>query len=140
MRTCIDASVAAKWFNQEDFSEQAVELKDRQVRGDVELVAPALLAYEVGNSIRKNPQLTEGDARDAIISLAALGVVLLPPETGRVGRVMEIARTRRMTFYDAAYLQAAEECQALLITADENQIKTAKGIARAAHIRDLGPV
>jgi predicted nucleic acid-binding protein len=39
---------------------------------------------------------------------------------------MEIARMKRTTFYDAAYLQAAEELKATLLTADETQARACK--------------
>ena len=49
---------------------------------------------------------------------------------------MEIARSRRTTFYDATYLQVAEELNMVLLTADETQLLTAKGVAKAIHIRE----
>ncbi len=138
MNPIIDASVAAKWFNEEEFTEQAVDLKDRQVRAEIELAAPSHLFYEVGNSIWRNPQLSDKDARDAMASLAGLEITLFAPQTERVARTMEIARMRRVSFYDAAYIQTAEECEATLITADEVQLEAAKGIVQAIHLRDTG--
>jgi len=36
----VDASVAGKWFNIEDLSEKAVEIKEACAKGDLELTAP----------------------------------------------------------------------------------------------------
>ncbi len=138
MKLVIDASVAAKWFNQEEFTDRAVEIKDGHVRGEVELIAPSHLVYEVGNSIHRNPQMTDEDARDSISALAGLEIALLPPDAPRLSRTMEISRQRRVSFYDAAYIQAAEEADAALITADEVQHRAARGIVRAFHLRDTG--
>ncbi len=136
MSLILDASVAAKWFNFEELSERAVEFKQAFVEGDVELAAPTHIIYEVGNSIWKNPQLTDRDASDAIVSLTRLGLDLLQPTMKRSARVMEIARTKRTTFYDAAYLQAAEELKRTLLTADQAQVAAAKGIAKTIHLKD----
>jgi predicted nucleic acid-binding protein len=132
----LDASVAAKWFNLEEFSDRAVEFKRALVEGEVEFAAPAHITYEVGNSIWKNPQFTDRDARDAIISFARLELELLEPTTKRNERIMEIARARRTSFYDAAYLQAAEELKTTLLTADQAQIASAKGIVKTLHIKE----
>ncbi len=136
MSLILDASVAAKWFNFEELSDRAVEFKQAFVEGDVELAAPAHIIYEVGNAIWKNPQLTDRDASDAIISLTRLGLDLLQPTMKRSARVMEIARTKKTTFYDAAYLQAAEELKRTLLTADQAQVAAAKGIAKTIHLKD----
>ncbi|MEM3005049.1 MAG: type II toxin-antitoxin system VapC family toxin, partial [Candidatus Bathyarchaeia archaeon] len=68
MRLVVDASVVAKWFNTEELSNKAVEVKDAFVRGALKLVAPIHIIYEVGNSVWMNAQLTDEDASDAIAS------------------------------------------------------------------------
>ncbi len=138
MNLVIDASVVAKWFNQEELSDQAVELKDGHVRAEIDLAAPSHLLYEVGNSVWRNPQLTDEDARSAIAALAGLGIALLGPEGRRAARTMEIAREKKASFHDAAYIQSAEELDAPLITADESQLRAASGIVRVIHLRDAG--
>ena len=136
MSLVLDASVAAKWFNLEDLSERAVKFKDAFVEGKVQLAAPMHILYEVGNSIWKNPQLTDRDAHEAIVSLARLGIELLEPTLKRSARAMEIARTKRTTFYDAAYIQAAEELNKTLLTADQAQATASKGIANTIHLKE----
>ncbi len=136
MSYVVDASVAAKWFNLEELSDKAGEIKEAYVRGKIQLFAPTHLIYEVGNSIWRNTQLTDNDVGNAIISLLRLGLELLAPNEERAGRTMEIARSRRTTFYDATYLQVAEELNMVLLTADETQLLAAKGVAKAIHIRE----
>jgi predicted nucleic acid-binding protein len=58
VKLVIDASVAAKWFNLEELSDKAADIKEAYVKGDLELAAPTHIIYEVGNSIWKNKQLT----------------------------------------------------------------------------------
>lgn len=136
MNLVLDASVASKWFNFEELSERAVEFKEVFVEGELQLAAPMHILYEVGNSIWKNPQLADRDAGDAIVSLTRLGLELLEPTMKRSACAMEIARTKRTTFYDAAYLQAAEELNRALLTADQAQVAAAKGIAKTIHLKD----
>lgn len=136
MSLVLDASVAAKWFNFEELSEKAVECKEAFVGGELQLAAPLHILYEVGNSIWKNPQLAGRDACNAIVSLTRLGLELLEPTAKRSVRAMEIARTKRTTFYDAAYLQAAEELNRALLTADQAQVAAAKGIAKTIHLKE----
>jgi predicted nucleic acid-binding protein len=137
MNYVLDASVAAKWFNIEESSEVATQVKDAHVTGDLELAAPSHLVYEVGNSIWKNPQLTMDDAREAVASILQLGILLLPPNTSRASRAMQIARLKNTTFYDASYLQAAEELKATLLTADETQARACKDIVQVLRLPDF---
>jgi predicted nucleic acid-binding protein len=137
MNYVLDASVAAKWLNIEESSEVATQVKDAHVRGDLELAAPSHLVYEVGNSIWKNPQLTMDDAREAVASILQLGIFLLPPNTSRASRAMQIARLKNTTFYDASYLQAAEELKATLLTADETQARACKDIVQVLRLPDF---
>ena len=134
MRYVLDASVAAKWFNLEESSEEAVRAKDAHVRGDLELVAPTQIVYEVGNTIWRNPLLTLGDAMAAVVSLMGLRLGLFEPEAARVTRAMEIARDGQITFYDAAYIQVAEEVGAPLVTADKRQRTAADGIVETVSL------
>jgi predicted nucleic acid-binding protein len=138
LKVCIDASVASKWFNRERFTDEAVRIKEGHERAEMELIAPAHLIYEVGNSIWRNPQIGDDDARDAIMSLIRLDIGLLPPDAQRAGRAMEIARGSGMSYYDALYIQAAEEFKAVLVTADRGQLRAARKMVRAIHIRDTG--
>ena len=62
----IDASIAVKWFNKEEYSDVADKLKNMHVRGEVVLVAPVLLLFEVANALRYNPDFESEDVEDAI--------------------------------------------------------------------------
>ena len=136
MKLVVDASVAAKWFNLEELSDKAADIKEAYVKGDLELAAPTHIIYEVGNSIWKNKQLTETEANDAVAALLHLSLQLLEPTTERAKRMMKIAKSRNITFYDAIYLQAAEELNMTLLTADDAQITAGRGIVKVTHLRE----
>lgn len=136
MRLVVDASVVAKWFNIEELSDKAAEVKNAYVGGALDLVAPIHIIYEVGNSIWKNGQLAEKDTSDAVASLLRMDIELLTPSIERATRAMEIARLKMTTFYDAIYLQAAEELKTALLTADENQMAAGRGVVKIINLRE----
>ncbi len=138
MKYVLDASVAAKWFNVEEFSDEAVDIMHAHVRGQIELVAPCHIVYEVGNSLWKNPQIDSDSAREAIAALVSLHIELLRPTAARVFRTMEIAKERGLTFYDASYVQATEELDVALLSADGRQIRGARGLIRTVPLWEYG--
>lgn len=137
MKYVVDASVVAKWFNEEEYSDKAVKLKDLHAKGVIELIAPVHVIYEVGNSIWKNKQLSTEDAKEAIAALIQLDLTLISPTRESVKRAMEIARDKNMTFYDAVYIELAERYRVPLITADNTQAEKARDLVKIIHIRDL---
>ena len=54
-RIVVDASVVVKWFVPEKDTGKALKLRDLYIRGDVELLSPTLLYYEVSNALRHHP-------------------------------------------------------------------------------------
>ena len=136
MKLVVDASVAAKWFNLEELSDKAAYIKEAYVKGDLELAAPTHIIYEVGNSIWKNKQLTETEASDALAALLQLSLQLLEPTSERAKRAMKIAKSRNITFYDSIYLQAAEELNTTLLTADDAQVTASRGIVKVTHLQE----
>ncbi|MHA1722006.1 MAG: type II toxin-antitoxin system VapC family toxin, partial [Candidatus Baldrarchaeia archaeon] len=59
------------------------------------------------------------------------------PSRKSVKRTMEIAREKKMTFYDASYVQLAEENNLTLITADSKQLEKSKDLVDVTHIKDF---
>ncbi len=47
-----DASVVAKWFLNEEFSEEATLLRDSFVKDELTISVPSLLNYEILNVLR----------------------------------------------------------------------------------------
>ena len=77
----VDASVAAKWHLQdEDHAVQALLLLERFGRGEIELIAPSQIRFEVPSTfavatIGQRPRLTDSEARAAIEELLSLGII-----------------------------------------------------------------
>lgn len=130
----LDASVAAKWFNNENLTDKALQVRDAFVEGKIELFAPEHLLYEVGNSIWKNKALAPEDAVMAIKSLTDFEIELVRLDAEKAGNAMEIARDLSITFYDAAYVMLANHFDAPLISADQMVLSKSK---KTIHLKDF---
>lgn len=78
----LDASVIAKWYNEEEYRDKTIKIRDRFIDGLLNIKKPLLVIYKVANAINKNTQLSVEDAVKAVGSLMRLmeGVVELLSE------------------------------------------------------------
>lgn len=132
----VDASVAVKWFNEEEFSDQAVALRDNHVSGDVILAAPTLLVWEVCNALRHSEEMGSSDVERAFRDLLDIQVVLWGPDADWAVEAVGEAFKRGITLYDSSYLALAAHLRAPLYTADDKLV--AKAEDRARHISAYG--
>lgn len=118
-RYVVDASVILKWVigkDQEPDQSQANGLLKAWGEGGLELLAPTLWQFEVGNFLgREYPQ----EAATLMKSLLDLKILEVPMTEGICQRCFDWMKKNKVTFYDAAYLSAALEVKGRLITADE---------------------
>ncbi|NTV42094.1 MAG: type II toxin-antitoxin system VapC family toxin [Syntrophobacteraceae bacterium] len=117
-RVVVDASVILKWVlgdRRETDHEKAMDLLDAWVDGRVEVFAPTLWEYEVGNFLGR--ELPE-QATQKMSLLRGLGIVSLPLNEKMHALCFSWMKQNGVTFYDAAYLAAAVETGGILITAD----------------------
>ncbi len=125
----VDASVAVKWFNPEEHSEQALALRDDHIARRVVLAAPSLLVWEVGNALRYSQELGSDDVKAAVRDLLDLQLALQEPDASWMDASVTIAFERGLTLYDASYVGLAEHLRAPLYTADARLLSTAEGVA-----------
>lgn len=115
----VDASVILKWVignERESDHEKSMALLETWTEGDVELSAPILWQYEVGNFLGRRIQEEAMDKMNLLLNLNIRNVTLT---NAMVSRCFAWMRQKRVTFYDASYLAVAFEVQGTLITADE---------------------
>ncbi len=115
----IDASVALKWFVEEEGSDRALRLRDGHLDGSSVLVAPDLMVIEVANALRYKAGLSPEDASTAIADLYKLQIDLFPPSRELATRWLELARKHDITVYDACYLGLGELLGIEVVTADK---------------------
>jgi predicted nucleic acid-binding protein len=112
MTLVIDASVAVKWVLPEHGAERAAALRGQPD----ELIAPTLIAAEIGSTMRKQVAANQLAAAEAL-SAAEIATGLLNrlvPIPELAGRALELAIELRHPIYDCFYLALAEREEAAL--------------------------
>ena len=77
----LDASVAIKWFNKEEFSDIALKLREEFYNGKHEIVVPDLILYEVSNALVYNKEFSAGDISMAINSIIDMELTFVSERT-----------------------------------------------------------
>ena len=123
----IDTSVAVKWFNLEEDTPAALELRERLYRRECRILAPDLLLYELANALRFNPRLTTDEVKTAVDSVIDLGLEFVPADSEMLRRAVDFAFRFDTTVYDACFLALADLRGLPLLSADAKLIAQAKG-------------
>jgi predicted nucleic acid-binding protein len=89
--TVIDASVAIKWFSEEEGSDRALAVRNDHIDRRKTLVAPDLLVYEIANALRFKPGFNPRVAARALDDLFNLQVEIMVPSKELVSRGSELA-------------------------------------------------
>jgi len=118
-----DASIIVKWFIDEEYSDRALKLRDMHVNGEVHIVAPELMPFEVLNALRYSGLFTVEEIKLAANSLLSYGIGLYPLDMEFAEETVEIALSKDVTIYDAAYLALARKLKVVFYTADKDLIK-----------------
>jgi predicted nucleic acid-binding protein len=128
----VDTSLVLKWILKETDSDKAVALLIQWGNEQVEMFAPALLAYEVANilyqDVRKG-KYTINVARESLMDVVMKGIVFdFSADLALSMRAMEFAhRFNLPASYDSHYLALAEREECELWTADRRLQRAVKG-------------
>lgn len=133
----LDASVVTKWFSEEEYTDKALKLRDDFSKGDIELVVPDLILYEVSNALRYNPDFDETDVVDAIGTLFDIGISIIVPNREIINSALNLAYEHKITVYDAYYVALAKEINFNLITADRKLYLKIKDLKFAKYIEEI---
>jgi len=131
----VDASVAIKWYSIEQHTDKALAMREDYARQKIDLVAPYLLLYEVGNALRYNPDFGLEDVRSALRDLLAMQINFRMLDERMCEDAVELAYMLGLTFYDVSYvvLSRVEKCP--LYTADDRLLSKA-GDEMVTHLED----
>jgi len=136
MSFVVDASVAIKWFVEEDLSEAAEVL----LGYGEPLFAPELLLAEIGNVLWKKVirgEITPDQAYE-IAAKTEAGVPALYSLRLLSVRALEIALTLGHPVYDCFYIACAEMADGVVVTADQRLSAAVQGTAFEPLTRYLG--
>ena len=128
-RAVLDASVALKWYlADEDHGEMALDLLNRYLADDLEIIAPSLLEYEVMNGLvvaQRRGRLNKEIVGSAIQGFLKLGIQSVSV-SALYPRILHFCGGYSHSGYDASYLALAEAERIPLITADESLFNAVK--------------
>lgn len=127
----IDASVAMKWLVDEDGSEAAFTLRDR------DLAAPALLRIEAANVLRTlvaRQAATADQALDLFALLQDAPVTIVDHDEALERRALHLGLELGHPVYDCFYLGLAERMGRCLITADNRFLKALRSTPYSAQV------
>lgn len=113
-----DSSVMVKWLNKdkEDNLEQSSKLLEEALDGKIELLAPELARYEVGNVLLKTKKLTPQEASISLGTAYAIPVTFVSETEDLAKQTFELAYKHSLTYYDAAFLSLAKQYDATVVT------------------------
>ena len=118
----VDASVVAKlYLRDEQYTNQADLLFLRFGRGEIQLIAPNLITYEVPAAIKRGAarvKATEQTWRAALSSFESLGLSIIDDCDAKY-EATRLALDLACGYYDALYLLLAGDLGCRFVTADE---------------------
>lgn len=114
----VDTSVALKWLNQDN--EQNIDIADKILKdardGKVEILAPELLKYEIGNALLYGKKIASEDIDELLSIFYSLPISFIA-ENGELGSsTYVLAKNLGVTYYDAAFMSLAKQYDATLVT------------------------
>lgn len=120
----IDTSVVFKWFDaNESNRDKALEILQKHLLKEQEIIIPDLLLYEVTNAWSTKSALTIDDLHANMnalqkyaLNIRQIGFELLP-------LISKMAKEYRVSAYDATYAVLAQERKCVLITADSKFVE-----------------
>lgn len=117
------------WVIDNSYLIEAIENADDEryfdvLEGKIELYAPQLISYELGNvTLIKAKKNTVKETHKYFICSLLQTITIKDCD---FIKIFDIAQTHQLTFYDAAYLQLAIELKLPLATYDQQLIEAAK--------------
>jgi len=127
-----DASVVLRWFlRDEERGDKALALLESYVRGEIRIVVPSLLGFEVLNGLliaSRRGHLEIATALQAYRGFQALGLEVISMEADGP-EILRIAAQTGLTAYDAAYIALARREKADLLTNDTRLSQAAEKIS-----------
>ena len=132
----LDTSVVAKLFLKEELSSNAIRLKDKHIKGEIEIVAPSLLKYELINAL-KSKRFTKVEIKEALEAVRDYGFSIVDPEDQALDNAAALAVDYNISSYDASYVALAKDLESELCTADGKLVEKASRLNFVKHLSEF---
>jgi len=125
----LDASVIIKWFTKEEKRDSALEIREKYINKQIEIIIPDLILYEISNALRFNPNFSEEDISEAIYSIFNMDMNIITPTQEIINEAIKISYSYKTSVYDAIYIALAKIVDSDFITADNKLYEKTKEIS-----------
>jgi predicted nucleic acid-binding protein len=117
-KVIVDTSVIIKWLSvdKEEYLDQANQLLEKALDEKVELFAPELSKYEVGNTLFFSKKLSSEQAAVVLKQFYTLPITFVTESEELARETYNLAFKYSITYYDATFMSLAKQYHATLIT------------------------
>jgi predicted nucleic acid-binding protein len=138
MKWIPDASVAVRWFLQDERHSHADSVLERLVHVPGTFAVPELFAFEIFSVLRRLHPDPLAAFSNGVIPILQGGLLRYPMTSALAERANRFAE-KGLTGYDACYVGLAEELDGMWLTFDEQAVKTLKSPQLACCIAEQLP-
>jgi len=118
----VDASVIVKWFVGEEDSDKALKIRDRYIEGEIRIITPDIITYEILNALYHKRIFSEGELCEVSEALDSFLFNLYPLKGEYAKRAVTTSFENDITVYDSAYISLAIIKNTYLYTSDDKLI------------------
>ena len=132
----LDASVIVKWFVQEQYTKNALKIKEDYTKGIVDVWSTQLMPFEVLNALRYNQEFGQEEIEKVANSLSKFRIALHPILDELANLSVRDALKYGLTVYDSSYLALSKVSDKQLYTADEKMVAKVSGKEKVVHLKE----
>jgi predicted nucleic acid-binding protein len=114
----VDASVIVKWFVEEEGSQRALEIRNKYIDGEIKLIAPEIIIFEVLNALSYKKLFSVDEIKEIAEALDAFSFELYSLMGEYAKKTVEVSCENNITIYDASYISLATMKRTCMYTAD----------------------
>lgn len=114
----IDTSVAVKWLNRDNEKniDQADKILKKAKDERIELLAPELIKYEIGNVLLVGKKIANKDVKYLFSIFYSLPITFVTESEDLARETFLLGYDLGITYYDASFLSLARQYNATLVT------------------------
>jgi len=132
----VDASVVAKWFVEEPYSDVSLRLREDYVNLRLRLIVPCIMRYEVLNALKFSGGFGTQELIKVAKSLEDYQFVEVPPNGKYAEETVRTAMDYGFTVHDASYVALGKLRGVAVYTADQRLLEKTEEINCVMHLKE----